>query len=445
MSTIKAFLYPVLILFVISCNKDDMLTKAHHHETERSDNIFRTEFRIGFEPGYEITTKAPVETDIDNFIGRIDMYEFDSDGNNIRHETWADPDGLDLSTVNPESYAAYGNQHNWVFFANLSDDTAGYLSNLNADEIGRTPEGVIPLDAGNFILHKPIMAGTARSYFHENEVIDVVLYRYITRIDIRNITADFDDPDIMDKTVKLERMAIINYPNALRVLTESAKEVWGNSQSVWDNGYLKFSDPAFGNLLRLETSCNDISISDYSGSFNQAQFGGTGALAQDHSYLLNYNKGSEKGMLEVDATGDQKTSSVHTFGTSEGILCSPGRPSSDYSFEINRTLYTVPLYRNSYSDLWCDKRSQDDTQKLVLEVSIDGVMYYYIISLRELEAGRIYNVKNITLKGYGSEYPNFYEKKYETETKGFEIEGWPATIEIENIQVGIAADDKPLY
>lgn len=444
MKTIKTFLYSVPILFFIACNKD-MLTEEQQKNTDTNESVFKTEFRIGFEPGYEITTKTPAETDIDNFIGRIDMYEFDSDGNNIRHETWADPDGLDLSTVTPESYDAYGNKHNWVFFANLSEDTADYLSKLNADEIGRAPEGVIPLDAGNFIMHKPVMAGTARSYFHENEVIDVVLYRYLTRIDIRNITADFDDPDIMDRTVKLERIAIINYPNALRVLTESATEVWGNSQSIWNNGYLKFSDPAFGNLLRLETSCNDISITDYSGSFNQAQFGGAGSLAQDHNYLLNYNKGSEKGMLEISATGDQKASSVQTFGSSEGILCSPAIPSSGHSLEINRTLYTVPLYRNSYSDLWCDKRSQDDIQKLVLEVSIDGEMYYYIISLRELEAGRIYNVKNITLKGYGSEYPNFYEKKYASQTKGFEIEGWPTPIEIDNIEVGIAADDKPLY
>ena len=444
MKTIKTFLYFIPILSVISCNKD-MLSGEELKNTDKSDNIFKTEFRIGFEPGYDITTKATGETDIDNFIGRIDMYEFDSDGNNIRHEIWADPDGLDLSTVTPESYDAYGNRHNWVFFANLSEDTAEYLSKLNADEIGRAPEGVIPLDAENFIMHKPVMAGTARSYFHENEVIDVVLYRYLTKIDILNITAGFNDPDIMDKTVKLERIAIINYPNALRVLTESASDVWGNSQSIWDNGYLKFSDPAFGNLLRLETSCNDISINDYSGSFNQAQFGGTGALAQDHSYLLNYNKGSEKGMLEISATGDQKASSVHTFETSEGILCSPAIPSSGHSLEINRTLYTVPLYRNSYSNLWCDKRSQDDTQKLVLEVSIDEKMYYYIISLRELEAGRIYNVRNITLKGYGSEYPNFYEKKYEVVSKGFEIEGWPMPIEIDNIEVGITADDEPLY
>ena len=412
MKTIKAFLYFIPILSVISCSKD-MLSGEELKNTDKSDNIFKTEFRIGFEPGYEITTKTTGETGIDNFIGRIDMYEFDSDGNNIRHETWADPDGLDLSTVTPESYDAYGNRHNWVFFANLSEDTADYLSKLNADEIGRTP-------------------------------INVVLYRYLTRIDILNITADFDDPDIMNKTVKLEKVAIVNYPNALKVLSESAREVWGSSQSIWGVGYLKFSDPAFGNLLRLETACNDISIDDYSGKFNQAQFGGIGSLAQDHSYLLNYNKGSEKGMLEISATGDQLESSVHTFGTSEGVLCSPMISSSDHTLEINGTLYTVPLYRNSYSDLWCDKRSQDDTQKLVLEVSIDGEIYYYIISLRELEAGRIYNVRNITLKGYGSEYPNFYEKKYETETKGFEIEGWPAAIEIDNIEVGIAADDKPL-
>ena len=38
----------------------------------------------------------------------------------------------------------------------------------------------------------------------------------------------------------------------------------------------------------------------------------------------------------------------------------------------------------------------------------------------------------------------FYEKKYEAQTKGFEIEGWPAAIEIDNIEVGIATDGKPL-
>ena len=118
MKTIKAFLYFIPILSVISCSKD-MLSGEELKNTDKSDNIFKTEFRIGFEPGYEITTKATGETDIDNFIGRIDMYEFDSNGNNIRHETWADPDGLDLSTVTPESYDAYGNRHNWVFFANL--------------------------------------------------------------------------------------------------------------------------------------------------------------------------------------------------------------------------------------------------------------------------------------------------------------------------------------
>ena len=47
---------------------------------------------------------------------------------------------------------------------------------LNADEIGNMPTGIIPLSAGNFRLHKPIMGGTAESDFRKDETISVVLY-----------------------------------------------------------------------------------------------------------------------------------------------------------------------------------------------------------------------------------------------------------------------------
>ena len=91
-----------------------------------------------------------------------------------------------------------------------------------------------------------------------------------------------------------------------------------------------------------------------------------------------------------------------------------------------------------------DKDKQDDVQKLVLEITIEGIPNYYIISLRELNAGRIYTVKNITINGYGSEYPNFYEKKYDAEISGFEIEGWTIT-EIDNIDVGYTSDGISIY
>ena len=61
MKTIKAFLYFIPILSVISCSKD-MLSGEELKNTDKSDNIFKTEFRIGFEPGYEITTKTATET-----------------------------------------------------------------------------------------------------------------------------------------------------------------------------------------------------------------------------------------------------------------------------------------------------------------------------------------------------------------------------------------------
>lgn len=435
------FISVAFTALLCSCSKEPTPVQTNGIQQERH----RAVCRIAMEPGYEITTKSGTGTiENDDFIDRIDMFEFDSDGNNIQHRVWADPSGLDLTTIHSESYGAAGEQHNWVFLANLTEDTAEYLAGLDADEIGRAPEGIIPLEAGNFRMHKPIMAGTARSYFEKDETINVTLYRYLTRIDIENITANFTDEDIMSKDVKLNRIAIINYPNALRILTESAREVWGRPQSVWGKGYTKTSDPAFGNLLKMDTNCNDLNLTDFSGSFNQTEYGGNGTLAEEYKHLLNYNKGAEKWMLNISATGDQLSSSVHTFHSGEGILCSSEDEGLSHTIELNRTLYTVPLVRNSYTPLWCDKDKQDDVQKLVLEITIEGIPNYYIISLRELNAGRIYTVKNITINGYGSEYPNFYEKRYDAEISGFEIEGWTMT-EIDNIDVGYTSDGTSIY
>ena len=55
--------------------------------------------------------------------------------------------------------------------------------------------------------------------------------------------------------------------------------------------------------------------------------------------------------------------------------------------------------------------------------------------MRELEAGIIYKLNNITLKGLGSEYSNFYERKYEGDLTPFSVEGW-SDCEIDNIDMG---------
>ena len=198
--------------------------------SDNSEELFEVGFNLRIETVTYTMTKAENINinETDEFIDRIDMYEYNIAGDLLRHEVWKDPDGLDLSTVNPKSYDSSNNKHTWVFVANLDDDSAKYLARLNADEIGEMPTGIIPLEAGNFILHKPLMCGCNYSNFTKDETKTVTLYRYLTRIEISSITADFDDESLFDKDVKLKRIAIINYPNALRLLDESATTVYGN-------------------------------------------------------------------------------------------------------------------------------------------------------------------------------------------------------------------------
>ena len=106
--------------------------------------------------------------------------------------------------------------------------------------------------------------------------------------------------------------------------------------------------------------------------------------------------------------------------------------------------YTVPVSRYIRAFLYGDIESQDDTQKLVIEVDIDGIPYFYIISLYELNAGMIYKVGNINLKSIGSEYSNKYEQKYEVKGAVTEIADWSET-ELAEMNVGYTVDGYDIY
>lgn len=397
---------------------------------------------------YTMTKSENINQDeLDDFIDRIDMYEFNKAGDLIRHESWSDPDGLNLDTVKPVSYDVSGNKHNWVFIANLDPETAEYLAGLDADGFSDVYSGVIPMEAGNFRLHKPIMTGTADADFKKNESMTVTLYRYLTRIEIEKITADFDDVSLYDKDVKIKRIVITHYPNILKLLYKHVSDVWGTYQDMLGIGYTKFSDPAFGNLLKLNNECNEINIpykSDFDDTFSLAEYGGKGKLAEDYPYLLNYNKLLGEGELVVDAEGDQLAASCHVFGDDEGVLCSSLNNFAGQYCEVDKVFYTMNMARNSYNYLVGNYNEQDDCQKLVIEVEFDGVPYFYIISLRELNAGMTYKVKNITLKNLGSRYSNKYIRKYATDAAIESVAEW-SEHQMDNIQVGYTVDGYDIY
>ncbi len=416
-----------------------------------SEELFEVGFNLRVEPvAYTMTKAENINADEqDDFIDRIDMYEYNKAGDLLRHDVWKDPDGLDLSTINPKSYDSSYNKHTWVFVANLDEDSAEYLAGLNADEIGEMPTGIIPLEAGNFRLHKPLMCGCNYSNFTKDETKTVTLYRYLTRIEISSITADFDDESLFDKDIKIKRIAIINYPNALRLLDESATTVNGNYQDVLGSGSTKFSDPAFGNLLKLSNDCNNWEMSssyfdDDEGILDLSEFGGKGKLSSQYDYIINNNRLAPKGELIIDATGDQLTASAHVFGADEGILCSSTDGTLSHRFDVNKVFYTVPVVRQVSSQLYGDVKYQDDLQKLVIEVEIDGTNYFYIISLDNLIAGMIYKVGNINLKSIGSEYSNKYEQKYEVKGAVTEIADWSET-ELAEMNVGYTVDGYDIY
>lgn len=443
MKSVRNICFAIALIMAVACGKEPLGSVTDDGTVKCVSFGFRV-------MPLEYTMTKAVNTDpdeMDDFIDRIDMYEFNKAGDMIRHKSWNDPAGLDLNVVKPVSYDMSGNKHNWVFIANLDPDTAEYLAGLDADGFSNVYSGVIPMEAGNFRLHKPIMTGTANADFKKDESVTITLYRYITRIEIEKITAEFDDVSLYEKDVKVKRIVITNYPNILRILDRHVSDVGGHYQDMLGTGYIKFVDPAFGNLLQMNNDCNDIDI-PYKGTFDDTfslvEYGGQGKLAEDFPYLLNYNRLLGEGELVVDAEDDQLTASSHIFGDDEGILCNASNNAPGQSCKVGKVFYTLNMVRNSYNYLIGNYNEQDDCQKLVIEVEFDGVPYFYIMSLRELNAGMTYKVQNITLKNLGSRYSNKYIKKYATDAAIEGVAEW-SEHQMDNIQVGYTVDGYDIY
>ena len=171
-------------------------------------------------------------------------------------------------------------------------------------------------------------------------------------------------------------------------------------------------------------------------NFNLAQYGATGALAADFPYIYNNNWKLEKGVLNVDAPGYMRDATSHFFSGEEGRVCSSTNDSQTHVLNVNREFYIMPIARNSWSSEVCTVfNSQDDTMKMVIVVEINGKTYYYPYRVLYVQPNSRYLVHNITLKGLGSEYSNFYVKKYGAELNALSIEGWQ-DLEVDNIDLG---------
>ena len=374
-------------------------------------------------------TKATLDTDcLDDKIIRLDLFEYDYYGDTlVCHKRWEDPDGIDLTQWSYRTYSTYGRTRKVLLLANFDHSVTDYLATLSAADIGDKKKAIFPISEGNCTLHAPLMGGTEYYSFNVAGTANVEMYRYESKIEVENITAGFTDESYFNKDIRLKSIAIINVPNVIHPVARRAKEFYGGVQDILDVGYTSFgSNYAFGHLYEGDLGCNNIESGicvDFTTSFSLAEYGGTGVLAESHPYVIADNRYKDAGVLYLDdLPADMLTRSYAPIPAGEGIICSSTNPNMSHTCEINQQLYVMPLRRSSWTDIYGAWNNQDNTQKLVFEVEIDGETNFYIEPLRAVRANTCFKLRNVTFKGPGSPYSNKYSS---TETKAAAAEEDP--------------------
>lgn len=430
-----------MALAVAACNKDnlDIVGKGEN----------KVSFTFKIEPAAVVETKAEaIGVGDDDKIERLDLFEYyKSTGELLTHKTWTDPNGIDISSIEHVSYDSKGNAHSYLVLCNFDEASMNYFATLNGEQIGNRLSGILPLETGLFRSHKSLMGGCNSAGFSKDETIEITLRRYITRIEVEKITADFDDPNLMNCDVKLKTVALTGVTNVLRPLHESMKKVSSDShQAIYGVGVGWTSNPGFGGLTKGHIDFNDLcdnSWVDFTTTFNLGTYGATGALANDYHYVLNDNRLLDPGVLNIDVTGDMLEATCQYIPSGEGVLASSAGAVS-HTYNLNKQFYTYNLDRNSYAYLYGDWSSQDNTQKLVLEVEINGETNFYIIRMMGLCPNTIYKVHNITLRGLGSIYSNKYVQRYTVKSTAPMIDEW-GNVEINNIDIGYKESGTEVY
>lgn len=431
-----------MALAVVGCTKEDWGYRG-------GSGMMEVKFSFRVEPAAVVETKAEtIGTGNDDKIERLDLFDYQyRTGELLEHKVWKDVNGIDLSSIEYVSYDELYNNHSFLVLANFDEPSIDYLASLKPSQFGNPKIGILPLGSGLSRPHVCLMGGSNYSDFSKDETKVITLHRYITRIDIEKITANFDDESLMNSEVKLKTVAITGVTNVLRPIHKSMLDIGSDSeQTVYGLGVSWTSSPGFGGLTKGHIDFNNLSGNswvDFDSTFNPETYGATGSLANDFHYVLNDNQLLDAGVLNIDVTGDMLESTCQFVPDGKGILASSSG-SVSHTYELNKQLYTYNLYRNSYSYLYGDWGSQDNTQKLVLEVEINGETNFYIVSLMGLCPNTLYKIHNITLRGPGSPYSNKYVQRYAVKSSVPVIDEW-GNVEINNIDLGYKESGEEVY
>ena len=428
------YLFSMLVsaMAILSCTKQEGPASPENQQViENDESMVTATFKLN---SYAGETKAvSISDDQDDTIDKLDLYWFDKDGKILGHYP-VTQDEIDANEIHMQFKA--GTEHYYVFLANIGPETAERLASYNGGEWDTASKTHIPLSAGNYSTHRLALCGSAYSDYKKDITYTVNMYRYMYKIDVKDITVDFDDESWMSKDVFVKSISLTNSGNILSFLhswpySTNLKNNVGTENFFFPKNQ-KYEIPSFGG--NTDYICTSFAYCSYPNSTNTL-VNATGKLAGSFPYYLNNNYQKDKGVLNITATGDLKEATYHEYSEGSGQVCSSTSTVS-HTLNVNRTFYGLPVgcYNVGVSDIICAYNKQDGSTKLVIELSVDGETLFYPIQVFAPQPNTHYVIDKITLKSPGSEYSNFYMIQYKADFS-VHVEDWHS-VAIPNIDCG---------
>lgn len=432
MKNLTYFLLILLSGLLFSCVKDPETTCLETLEPGDEKTEYRLKLNIS-QDGLPVKALSPNQATADDGLNRLDLYIFyENDSYRNFHVTLApDPTGVTSYSVSGPKDERVG----VLAFGNMDEDTAEFLEGKTLEQMynENSPEAWLVLSAGNFDFDSIMMAGAENYDFKEDGSIDIHLKRLMFRVDVKRLTVDFNDEELKGKEVKVKNIVLANCLNYFVPLhSESIGHFY-----TW---YLFFGqemglDGAFGGVeYGFDYYRNRPDDWDPAGSFT---VDGPGKLNGTFPYVLNNNWQKPKGILNIDAEGILRDMTVQTYdaASDEGLIVSSGdNGDTPHSIIIDKCFYGLLGAGHFYGTITSDFDKQTLTPRLIVELLIDGQSSFYPIEISMPQPNTIYEIENITIKSSGSEYSNFYEKKYDVQCS-VSIVPWQ-NIEVPNINMG---------
>lgn len=427
----KVFKYSLFLLLPgllwTSCNKEQM-EKVPANEDGESTVTYT--FRVA--DATQTKANAISDIGIDDVVKRLDLYIFYEDGTKPDEHVTYFPQAGEAIT---HTVKAILNEYSGVLaLANLDEDTAKHFEGKTLRQLYQKDCSII-LSAGNFAFDRIPMIGSS-AYSHTSYgsgTREIVLRRLMTRLNFKQIAVDFSDPDLVGKEVKVRTIAIINSTNYF--IPINYPDIYYLSSDYGTFGYLTSTlNNAFGGV---ESGCS-YRRSHSGNEYNSPiQMSGPGKLNGNFPHTFNRNFKNAREELIIDAEGIFKEALVQQYDTEarEGLIVSSGDNIQVHTFDVNKCFYTYFWSGGWPETLPCEFNSQAESVKLVIELLIDGEVWFYPIQLKDIQPNMVYNIEKVTIRNTGSKYANFIEKKYRCDFT-VTIQPWDV-VDVSNVNVGV--------